>query len=198
MSSINVYKSSPTSPSKGIKKYISLGHGPESQWTRESIRSPKSNFQNLKCFKESSLSQPQNLNPSSDIFKSAISVLVDWVIVMIYREGISTLVQFWPNAAVVCSPTYTALQTKKTLCISHRERTHSLALAGASELEGSSKRNEMSSLKQAVLFEAWLEKWRQELIEPVSKSLGKLFRYCVCVAPPWQQIKQSQILGNLL
>lgn len=159
MSSIKVYKSSPTSPSKGINKHISLGHCPESQWSEEPIRE---NFPELKSLWQSCLSQAWNLSAWGDGLAQLCVIVGLSVAVGCPGEGL---------AAELYNP--------------HRAHRHGKGLAGAavwehsphcSELEGTSRRN-----KDCILSGVWLEEWREELVESTSKRLGKLSWLSVCV-----------------
>lgn len=111
MSSIKVYKSSPTSPSKGINKHISLGHCPESQWSEEPIRE---NFPELKSLWQSCLSQAWNLSAWGDGLAQLCVIVGLSVAVGCPGEGL---------AAELCNP--------------HRAHRHGKGLAGADVWEHS-------------------------------------------------------------
>lgn len=133
-------------------------------------------FQSEKWSNKNSVTQPQNLNPSGDKLKSAISViLVDLVTVMIPTESLAPA-QLW----LLLQP---SKQTQKRFC----QSCH----VGGCSLDWRESPREM---KTAVLVGAWLENWRQELAESASKRLSQ---FIVCVVSSWEQIKLSQILWNL-
>lgn len=192
MSSIKVYKSSPTSPSKGINKHISLGHRPESQWTRESIRTPGSIFQSLKFSSKKSLSQPQSLSPSGDYLNEPLVLF--WCTRWLWWCS-------WRRARCSTSRTRGCRAVQPNPRRAHRQRIglagvavweHALHIAWCSELEGSSRGN-----KDRILSGVWLEEWKEELAESTSKRLQKLSWLSVCVVSSLVQTELSQILGAL-